>query len=198
MRNHKTLTRGILALAVLGMVTAALVASPVGAATNVTKKKAKNIAKKQVNQLAPGIATGIANTVVGANGGIINKFHEGELDIGGDGLDVTSGLVTTLPLTAGNWFVQAKMGMRGDSSGQQGGTCRLSAGGVSDLFDQTTIAGSGLAEKEVDVLNVAVTLAAAANAELRCTDLAGPGGSVRIDHVQLTAIKAPSLTSTGF
>ena len=198
MRNRKALIRGMFALAILGLVTAALVSSPVGAATTVTKKKAKTIAAKQVNKLTPGIATGVANTVVDANGGIIERFHEGELDIGGDGLDVASGLVTTMPLPAGNWFVQAKMGMRGGSSGQQGGTCRLTVGGVSDLFDQTTIAGSGLSEKEVDVLNVSTTLAAAGNAELRCTDLAGPCGLIRIDHVRLTAVKAPSLTSTGF
>ncbi len=197
MRSKKTLIRGILALAVLGAVTAALVASPVGAATTVTKKKAKTIATNKVNKLAPGIATDVATQLLDEENAIVHRDVPGtNIDIvGNSGFDLNNPntILGSLTLPAGNWWVHSDF-LATRNSGGIVISCQLRVGGTvvdglssfeTDAQSQDTVSMQGVA-----------ALPAGGPAEVRCDDGSVGGTSTYVDHLDITGIEGSTLSQT--
>ncbi len=192
MRNHKTLIRGMLALAILGVVTAALVTSPVGAATSVTKKKAKSIATNKVNQLAPGIAQTAISTDNASTEGIFASFKDGPGAITG----TTFSTIASLPVPAGNYAFFAKVGVFHSAAGSTiSSECRLEAGTDFDVgaaevqeSDFTTFAQATIALETVHAF------AAAGVVELKCRELVVASND-EYEFVKIIGIRGPSLTN---
>jgi hypothetical protein len=197
MRNHKTLIRGMLALAILGLVTAALVASPVGAATTVTKKKAKTIATNKVNKLAPGIATTVAEGLLDAENAIVHRDVPGtNIDIvGNSGFDLNNPntILGSLTLPAGNWWVHTDFLAVRNTSGIVI-SCDLRVGGT--VVDKlSSFEGDAQSNDTVSMQGVAA-LPSGGTAEVRCDDGAPGGTNTWVDFLDISGIEGSTLAQT--
>ncbi|MGH9168506.1 MAG: hypothetical protein ACRD02_11850 [Acidimicrobiia bacterium] len=179
------------------MAVAAVLASPVGAAKKgVTKKKVRNIAKKQVNKLAPGIATGIAQTAVNTDNssaeGIFASFKDGPGTIG----DTTFATIASLPVPAGNYAFFAKVGIFHPSAGSTiSSECRLEAGADTDVgaAEVQEADFTGFAQATI-ALEVVHSFASAGVVELKCRELVAASND-QYEFVKIIGIRGPTLTN---
>ncbi len=189
MRNHKTITRGVLALVVLGVATAALVVSPVGAATTVTKKKAKNIAAKQVNKLAPGIATDVVTDTAVLLNTAQSASNTTETDLGPSYVDLLTVKVTS---TGGRIMANANVSLRDTTAGVNQVECFLrlvnATGGVTELdhWVGTLEDGTGADRPIYPLVGAANPAAGVYDILVRCGEAAALTG-VKFDSGHLIA-----------
>ena len=159
--------RGSLSLGVLAALTAALLASPVGAGGTLTKKKVKKI------------ATG----VVKANGGIFIVSKEGPTDTP-DSL----GTIASLSLPAGTYAVFAKGVFQRGTAAEGNVLCELHIGGSkADEARMVLRIGS-----ETDIMTLQGA-GGGGTTEFRCRDDTVVSTSL---DVKITALRTPSLTAT--
>ena len=191
--DKRTWTRGTVALAVLGGLVAALVASPVGAAIN--RKKVKTTATKVVNQLAPGIASstvsqlapGIATQVAGPLAGrLAFARDDNNALVGSSGTILATAIIAP---TNGHLAINAGSDMSG-GGGTDSIVCSLNVDGTDLLSSpRRVLVDGGNPEEDCSTEGAVAVTAGTHTVQFNASEVGIP--SLTFDEAVLWVIFVP-------